>query len=120
MSKKKMEPNPKVEYPGGTLAFYGPDNTRASKVVATIILNKHNELGETRKWYSEKEDVRNDRNIGEEITEFFKDKGVKTVVSSDGIIGCPHEEGIDYREGEYCPQCPFWVGRNRWTGEIEN
>jgi hypothetical protein len=32
------------------------------------------------------------------------------------IIGCPHEEGIDY-EGATCPACPFWAGRDRWTGK---
>jgi hypothetical protein len=33
---------------------------------------------------------------------------------TDQIIGCPHEEGIDY-EGATCPACPFWAGRDRWT-----
>jgi hypothetical protein len=28
-----------------------------------------------------------------------------------------HEEGIDYPEGEACPRCPFWAGRDRWTGQ---
>ena len=27
--------------------------------------------------------------------------------------GCQHEEGIDYPEGELCPDCPFWAGRER-------
>jgi hypothetical protein len=36
---------------------------------------------------------------------------------ADGIIGCPHEEGVDYPEGKYCPQCPYWAGRDRWTKE---
>ena len=40
----------------------------------------------------------------------------KSVVMTDRIIGCPHEEGIDY-EGDTCPVCPFWAGRDRWTGE---
>src|SRR5712692_4405008 len=31
----------------------------------------------------------------------------------DGIIGCPHEEGIDYPEGKSCPQCPYWARRAR-------
>jgi hypothetical protein len=33
------------------------------------------------------------------------------------IIGCPHEEGIDYPEGKSCPQCPYWAGRDRFTHE---
>jgi hypothetical protein len=36
----------------------------------------------------------------------------------DRIIGCPHEEGIDYPDGAECPECPFWKGRDRWTGEL--
>jgi hypothetical protein len=39
---------------------------------------------------------------------------------ADRIIGCPHEEGIDYPEGEECPLCPFWKGRDRWSGEREH
>ncbi len=42
--------------------------------------------------------------------------GAKSVVMTDRIIGCPHEEGIDY-EGPTCPDCPFWAGRDRWTGK---
>jgi hypothetical protein len=40
------------------------------------------------------------------------------VTMTDRIIGCPHEEGIDYPEGECYPLCPFWAGRDRWTGEL--
>jgi hypothetical protein len=29
------------------------------------------------------------------------------------MLGCPHDEGIDYPEGEACPEYPFWVGRER-------
>lgn len=34
---------------------------------------------------------------------------------SDGVIGCPHQEGTDY-VGEWCPVCEFWKGRDRFTG----
>jgi hypothetical protein len=34
----------------------------------------------------------------------------------DRIIGCPHEEGIDYPLGSTCPLCPFWKDKDRWTG----
>lgn len=42
----------------------------------------------------------------------------RSIVLADWIIGCPHEEGIDYPEGKHCPQCPFRVGRNRFSGEM--
>jgi hypothetical protein len=32
------------------------------------------------------------------------------------MLGCPHEEGIDYPEGEACPECPYWAGRDRPIG----
>jgi hypothetical protein len=44
-------------------------------------------------------------------------QGVKSMVMTDGIIGCPHEDGIDYPEGTSCPKCPYWAGRNRFTKE---
>ena len=53
-------------FPVGTVAFYGPDDRRASKVAVGIV---------------------------------------------------PHEEGIDYPQGEACPQCPFWANRDRFTQE---
>lgn len=34
------------------------------------------------------------------------------------IIGCPHEEGIDYPDGQVCPQCPFCAHRDRWASEL--
>jgi len=34
------------------------------------------------------------------------------------IIGCPHEEAIDYPSGEYCPECDYWKNRDRFSGEI--
>jgi hypothetical protein len=46
----------------------------------------------------------------------FERHGVKSVVMTDGIIGCPHEEGVDY-QGPTCPHCPFWAGRDRFTHE---
>ena len=31
---------------------------------------------------------------------------VLSVAMTDAIIGCPHQEGMDY-EGEWCPVCEF-------------
>jgi hypothetical protein len=41
--------------------------------------------------------------------------GVRQVVVARGIIGCPHEEGVDYPDGGECPMCPFWHGKDRWA-----
>jgi hypothetical protein len=104
-------------YPIGTLAFYGPDANFANKVAVGFIETENAEP-EMRVWFADKEDVRYDRKIGTEITEYLESRGVKSLVASDGIIGCPHQEGIDYPEGEDCPQCPFWIGKDRFKPEI--
>ena len=104
-------------YPIATIAFYGPDNMRATKVAVAIVSHEGAEPDPLRRWFSDDVDVRNSRPIGEEILTFINGHSAKSVFISDGIIGCPHEEGIDYAKGTSCPQCPFWAGRDRWTGE---
>ena len=105
-------------YPGATLAYYGPDNVRASKVVVGIVAHEGAEPGPLQKWYSDSGDVRYDDSIVAEIDAFLRAHTVKSVVAADGIIGCPHEEGIDYPRGGTCPACPFWANRDRFTGEV--
>ena len=105
-------------YPVATIAYYGPDDRRASKVVAGILLSeKDKEDALLERWFSETGDVRQDLLINQQIVEFIEQHKPKSVAITDRIIGCPHEEGIDYPRGEKCPQCPFWANRDRWTGE---
>ena len=103
----------------GTVAFYGPDDQRASKLVIGII-NHEGAEPKLRRWYSDNSDLRSVPEIESEIKAFLKDHNVVSVSMADRIIGCPHEEGIDYPDGESCPQCPFWRGRDRLTGEMIN
>lgn len=105
-------------YPVATVAFYGPDASRASKVAVGIIPAEDAETSDMRRWFSETGDARRDTKIGEEILAFISEHGAMTVAMADRIIGCPHEEGIDYPEGETCPTCPFWQERDRWSGEL--
>src|SRR5262245_7494089 len=44
-------------YPIGTVAFYGPDNTRASKAAVGILTAPDNE-GDMRRWVCETGDIR--------------------------------------------------------------
>ncbi len=104
-------------YPVGTIACYGPDDRRATKLVVSIVEHDGAKPSEIRKWYTEDGDVRDTLEITEETVGFFERHGARSVVMPDRIIGCPHEEGIDY-EGQTCPQCPFWANRDRWTGEV--
>ena len=105
------------EYPMATVAYYGPDNIYASKAVAAVFLTEGGEPTHLERWLSEQQDARNDPAINEAIIRFVQLYGAKSVVMPDGILGCPHEEGIDYPEGQSRPQCPYWAGRDRFTGE---
>jgi hypothetical protein len=51
------------------------------------------------------------------LVRIYPRAGALSVVMTGGIIGCPHQEGIDY-EGEWCPVCEFWHGRDRFTGKM--
>jgi hypothetical protein len=53
-------------YPMATVAYYGPDNTRASKVAVGIIKSKDAEPI-MKKWYTEMTDARLDEKITNEI-----------------------------------------------------
>lgn len=108
----------KTGYPIASVAYYGPDDALASKVVVGIVPSAQDrDVTELRKWHSDRSDVRTDPAIGEEILAFLAEHQVQRVAMVDRIIGCPHEEGVDYPEGERCPQCQFWADRDRWTGK---
>jgi hypothetical protein len=105
-------------YPIATVAFYGPSDKLATKVVVSVILTENNEPDFLRRWFSAGDlDVRQDPAIGEQVLAFFKTHAPRSTVVTDRIIGCPHEEGTDYPEGASCPQCPYWAGRDRFTHE---
>jgi hypothetical protein len=111
----------KTGYPLATIAYYGPDDQFSSKVVVGIQRTNHEEdVNEIKRWFAKDRDVRIDEAITLEIYEYLLANEVHRVVMVDRIIGCPHEEGIDYPEGEYCPQCLYWENRDRWTGELIN
>lgn len=104
-------------YPAATIAYYGPDNMHASKVAVGIFLKENEEAIVLERLFSKDEDARHDPAIQEKILELIKTHGVRSVAVTEGIIGCPHEEGVDYPEGHSCPQCPYWAGRDRFTHE---
>ena len=73
-------------WPDATIALYGPDLDRASKVVVSIIPSEHANVGEMRKWHLDVGDVRNDPGIAEEMLAFMATHGVLSVVMTDRII----------------------------------
>lgn len=106
-------------YPLGTVAYYGPDISRATKAAVGIMLGPDSDPVDLRRWFAETGDLRMDETIIAEIVAFLRESDVKSVVMTEGVVGCPHEEGIDYPSGEACPDCIYWKGRNRWTGKLE-
>jgi hypothetical protein len=105
-------------YPVATVTYYGPDDKRASKVSVGILLEEGGEVAFLERWFNETNDIRLDPEVNEGIVRFLKQHDAKTVVSPDRILGCPHEEGIDYPDGAKCPKCSFWAIRDRFTGEV--
>lgn len=103
-------------YPTATVAYYGPNDKQATKVAVAIVTEKE-DVAFLERWFSEDIDTREDPSINRQVVEFIRGHGARTVVVADRIIGCPHEEGIDYPEGAKCPRCPFWADKDRWTGE---
>jgi hypothetical protein len=104
-------------WPVASVALYGPDDRLATKLTVGIVPAQGAQASDLRRWLSEgRVDIRADDRVAEEVLAFIIEAGAKSIVMADRIIGCPHEEGIDY-EGETCPICPFWAGRDRWTGK---
>jgi SEC-C motif len=110
-SSKRQKP---VKYPMGTMAFYGPDNKTTTKIAAGVFRSENSEVI-FKRWVAT--NVTTSPRIQQEIQDFFKEHGVTSVSMSDGNMGCPHEEGEDFPDGEDCPFCPFWKGKqgiNQW------
>jgi sugar phosphate isomerase/epimerase len=101
-------------YPVATLAFYGPDDRKATKAVLGIIETEgveprlHTWGGETAD-----KDLHYDLNLQNELVRIIQREGCKSLAMLEEINGCPHQEGINYLKGEFCPKCTFWAGKER-------
>jgi hypothetical protein len=96
------------EHPIGTVALYGPDDKTTTKITAGVILHDGAEPV-LKRWVAT--DVTTNPKVQQELQEFFRQHGVRSVAMSEGNMGCPHEEGEDFPVGEDCPFCPFWKGK---------
>jgi hypothetical protein len=102
----------------GTIAAYGPDTTLATKLVVSVLdRTGRDETLAMRTWTTQAVDVRHDPTIAADVAAFLREFGVKQSIGADRVIGCPHEESIDYPMGRTCPLCPFWAGIDRFTHE---
>ena len=103
-------------FPIGTIAYYGPDDERASKIAVGIVMADDEDVEFMERWTTDTTDARTDAVIADEMVVFLRGHNARSIILTDRIIGCPHEEGIDYPVGEACPRCPFWADRDRWEG----
>ena len=90
-----------------TVAFYGPNDQIATKAVVRI-LTKDKLVQDSRTWVSSTMDVREDETIRAEMVDYIKSQKVEHATATEQVIGCPHEAGIDYPAGGFCPMCDFW------------
>ncbi len=75
-----------------------------------VILKEGDEPDALERWNPSDSAVRFDQEICGAALAFMAAHQVKTVVLSAGIIGCPHEEGVDDPEGQKWVQRPTWAG----------
>ena len=101
-------------FPSATLAFYGPDDKKATKAVLGIFLNEGDD-GTIHRYLSDDKDARFKLEIQKNILARLQEHAVRSLIMREQIFGCPHEEGIDYPTGESCPLCPFWDGKDRFA-----
>ena len=104
-------------WPVATVALYGPDDTMATKLTVGIVPAEDAEATDLRRWLSkEQTDIRDDTLVAEEVLALIAEAGAKSVVMTDRIIGCPHEEGIDYK-GAICGRLPVQRSRSAQNGQ---
>jgi hypothetical protein len=87
---------------GWPIATIAPNLSQATKVTVGIVPSENAEVEELRDWKVDYGDIRADPGIAREILEFIEKHRVLSVAMTDGVIGCPHQEGVDY-EGKWLP-----------------
>jgi hypothetical protein len=95
-------------FPIGTVAHYGPDDKTTTKIVVGII-KREGADPVLERWVGSK--VTESPKVQRQMKEFLEKNQVKSVVLSEGNLGCPHEEGLDFPLGADCPFCPYWAGK---------
>lgn len=103
------------KYPLATINYYGPDDRTPTKIAVGIV-NQAQKVVALERWTGP--DVATSPEVKAGIDAFITKHRVKDVVINEAMMGCPHEEGIDFPEGEDCPHCPFWKGKQGSAARI--
>jgi len=64
---------------------------------------------------SDVDDIRAVETTQADVAAFISSHRVKRIARPDRILGCPHQEGIDYPMGRHCRLCLFWANVDRLT-----
>ena len=105
-------------WPIATIAFYGPNLSQATKVTVGIVPSENAEVNEMRDWKVDRGDIRADGGVAR------GDSGIYRAASS--VIG--RDDRLHNRlssprrnryEGEWCPACEFWHGRDRFIARTD-
>lgn len=92
-------------YPLATITYHGPSPEMATKITVGILAGE-DQVPVIRDWIGE--DIADNVDAALEISQFIKEHNVARVLTSEWVLSCPHEEGVDYPLGETCPLCPDW------------
>ncbi len=93
-------------YPLATITYHGPSPFYATKI-AVGILTGDERAPIIKEWTGE--NIAEDVEAAKEISQFIQEHDVARVLTSEWVLSCPHEEGVDYPLGESCPFCPDWL-----------
>src|SRR3989449_2632941 len=74
-------------YPVATVALYGPNDTRATKLTVGIVPAEDAEATDLRRWLSERADIRNDASVAEEVLAFIDAAGASLIYAGAKYIG---------------------------------
>src|SRR5215203_4947753 len=81
-TSRPASPASRTRYPLATIAAYGPDNTRATKLVVSVLPRPEQKYpSETRSWHSDTGDVRDDRVIAAAVADWLRSQGTKDTLS---------------------------------------
>ena len=94
-----------TSFPLATITYHGPSPDHATKIVVGI-LQDQNQAPLIKSWTGN--NIAEDVDTAKAISHYIQGFDVARVLTSEWVLSCPHEAGVDYPEGESCPYCPDW------------
>jgi hypothetical protein len=92
-------------FPLATITYHGPDPEHATQINVGILKNK-DQAPLIQSWTGD--NIAEDVSAAKEISSFIQEHDVARVLTSEWVLSCPHQEDVDFPEGENCPHCPGW------------